>query len=163
LGSPEGRERLLGALRSVSEGFDVVLIDCPPALGALTRGALAWAEGVLIPLQCEFFAMEGLAEMLRVISTIQTSENPGLRYVRVLPTMFDAQLPFHQEVVQDLRKTLGETVCRTVVPRDVVLAEASSHGVPIVAYDCLSRAAHAYVQLTMEVLQHGGKASRKRP
>lgn len=139
---------------------DVVLVDCPPALGRLTREALSWSRLAIIPLQCEFFAMEGLAEILGVLEQIRDRSEDKSGESRILPTMFDASLPFHREVLADLRNSLGSKLLRTVIPRDVTLAESSSHGVPVLEYDCLSRATHGYVQLCREVLEHGGEATR---
>ena len=155
LASGPERTRFLEALTRVTLGYDEVLVDCPPALGGLTRATLAWADQVLVPLQCEFFAMEGLAQLLAVVEQVRATENDRLTMVGVLLTMFDPALPFHQEVVENLRGHLGERICRTIIPRDIALAEAASHGVPVVEYDCLSRGAFGYVELGKEILGHG--------
>jgi chromosome partitioning protein len=160
LASKEGRDRFMEALEEAAAPFDEVLVDCPPALGGLSRAALCWVDQVLVPIQCEFFAMEGLAQLLAVVEQVQAGENRKLRLAGVLLTMYDLSLPFHGEVVANLREHLKEKVLRTVIPRDVTLAEAASHGVPIVEYDCLSRGAFGYVELGKEILGHGGKKTR---
>lgn len=160
LASPEGRKRFIGDAELLCAPFDEVLVDCPPALGWLTRATLGWVNQVLVPIQCEFFAMEGLAQLLALVEKVRTGENEGLRLSGVLLTMFDPSLPFHGEVVENLREHLKEKVMHTVIPRDVALAEAASHGVPIVDYDCLSRGAFGYVELGKEILGHGGKKTR---
>ncbi len=157
LTTEDGRRCFLDALTEVTKFFDEVIVDCPPALGGLTRASLAWADQVLVPIQCEFFAMEGLAQLLAVVDQVRASENQDLKLAGVLLTMYDPELPFHREVVENLREHLGEKLLRTVIPRDVALAEAASHGVPVVEYDCLSRGAFGYVELGKEILGHGGK------
>jgi len=160
LGTVEGQKQFLYALEAISGPFDEVLVDCPPALGGLTRATLVWVDQVLVPIQCEFFAMEGLAQLLALVEQVRAVENQRLRLAGVLLTMYDPALPFHGEVVENLREHLKEKVMRTVIPRDVALAEAASHGVPIVDYDCLSRGAFGYVELGKEILGHGGKKTR---
>jgi chromosome partitioning protein len=155
LGTDAGRGQFLAALNAVSAPYDEVLVDCPPALGGITRTSLSWADRVLVPIQCEFFAMEGLAQILALIEEVQAGEGARLRLAGVLLTMFDPSLPFHREVVDNLRGHLGEKVCKTVIPRDIALAEAASHGVPAVEYDCLSRGAFGYLELGKEMLHHG--------
>jgi len=155
LATDEGMKRFRAGLDAAASGFDEVLMDCPPALGGLTRTALGWSDRVLVPIQCEFFAMEGLAQILAEIEDVRTNSNPGLRLAGVLLTMFDPDLPFHREVVENLRGHLGEKVCSTVIPRDIRLAEAASHGVPIVEYDGLSRGSFGYIELGKEMLSHG--------
>ncbi len=157
LATEEARRAFQDGLTEVSKHYDEVVVDCPPAMGGLTRTALGWADQVLIPIQCEFFAMEGLAQLLAVVEQIRIEENRDLRMGGVLLTMYDPELPFHREVVENLREHLGEKLLRTVIPRDVALAEAASHGVPVVEYDCLSRGAFGYVELGKEILGHAGK------
>ncbi|HEU4394957.1 MAG TPA: ParA family protein [Planctomycetota bacterium] len=160
LASPDARKRFVEGLDRVASGYKEVLLDCPPTLGGITRTALAWADRVLIPIQCEFFAMEGLATLLAVIEQVQQSDNPRLELAGVVVTMYDPSLEFHREVVENLREHLGEKVCRTVIPRDVVLAEAASHGLPSVEYQGLARGTFGYVELGKEILGHGGKKTR---
>ncbi|MHC4820148.1 MAG: ParA family protein [Planctomycetota bacterium] len=159
MGSLERRDAFLEALEAVSEGFEHVLVDCPPSMGGITRATLEWVDAVLVPIQCEFFAMEGLTQLLGIIEQVRQARNARLELAGVLLTMFDHGLPFHAEVVENLRGHLGDQVLHTVIPRDVRLAEASSHGVPIVPYDCLSRGAHGYLELGKEFLQHGRQAT----
>jgi chromosome partitioning protein len=156
LSTAEGRMRFRRALDTIAARYDEVVVDCPPAMGGITRTSLAWAGIVLVPIQCEFFAMEGLAQILAVIDQVRAEENPGLELGGVVLTMYDHQLPFHQEVVENIRNHLGERVCRTVIPRDVRLAEAASHGIPVVEYDGLSRGAFGYVELGKEILGNVG-------
>ncbi len=157
---PEERQRFFEALGKVAAGHDEVLLDCPPSMGGITRSTLAWVDEVLVPIQCEFFAMEGLTQILAVIDQVRAAENPRLVLAGVLLTMFDADLPFHREVVENVRQHLGEQVCSTVIPRDVGLAEAASHGVPLLDYDCLARGTFGYVELGKELLRHARKAPR---
>ncbi len=159
LAGADGRRAFVTALDDLAAGADWVVLDCPPALGWLTRVGLHWADLVIVPIQCEFFAMEGLAQVLALTDSVRSAENPRLRLAGVLLTMFNPELPFHHEVVADLRQNLGSRVLRTVIPRDVTLAETVSHGVPIVDYDCLSCGAYAYIELTREILEHGGEAT----
>lgn len=155
LSLPEVRERFLKSLDGLASGYDEVLFDCPPSMGGITRATLSWVDRVLVPIQCEFFAMEGLTQILSVIEQVQAAENPRLRLAGVVLTMFDPDLPFHLEVVENLRGHLEGKICRTVIPRDVALAEAASHGVPVVDYDCLSRGAYGYLELGKEMASHG--------
>jgi len=160
LAQEEGRKSFLAALEGVAAPYDEVVIDRPPSMGGITRATLAWVDQVLVPIQCEFFAMEGLTQILAVVDQVRATENPRLTLAGVLLTMYDPSLPFHQEVVENLRGHLKERVCRTIIPRDVSLAEASSHGVPVVDYDWLGIGAFAYIELGKELLPHGGKATR---
>jgi chromosome partitioning protein len=160
LAREEGRQRFLEALETLSGGHDEVLLDCPPSMGGITRSTLGWVDRVLVPIQCEFFAMEGLAQILAVIDQVRGSENPGLALAGVVLTMFDPRLPFHQEVLENLRGHLDGRLCRTIIPRDVALAEAASHGVPVVDYDCLSLGAYGYLELGKEMNRHGGETTR---
>jgi len=155
LADPSIRERFRATLEGLSGSYDDVLFDCPPSMGGITRTTLSWVDRVLVPIQCEFFAMEGLTQILSVIEQVRTEENPRLELAGVVLTMFDAQLPFHLEVVENLRAHLEGKICRTIIPRDVALAEAASHGVPVVDYDCLSLGAYGYLELGKEMTHHG--------
>ncbi len=139
----------LGASLSV---YDTVLVDCPPSLGALTRTALATSDEVLIPIQCEYFAMEGLAQMIEVIRQVMGGENTRLEFGGILLTMYQPELDLTAEIEREVRDFFGDVVFRTVVPRDVALAEAPSHGVPILNYAPRSQGTRAYVELCQEVL-----------
>ncbi|HEV2972622.1 MAG TPA: ParA family protein [Pirellulales bacterium] len=135
-------------------GYDFVLIDCPPSLGQLTRMALANSTEVIMPIQCEYFAMEGLAQMIEVIRRVM-SEQPGrLQFGGIVLTMYDHTLELTHEVEQEVRDFFGEIVYFTIIPRDVAVSEAPSHGKPVLDYAPRSRGAYAYVELCMEVLDH---------
>ena len=139
-------------LSSGMKAFDYVLIDCPPSLGPLTRTALANSTEVLMPIQCEFFAMEGLAQMIEVIRDVM-SESPGrLRFGGILLTMVDPTLELTREVDNEVREFFGEIVFHSVIPRDVAVAEAPSHGLSVLDYEPRARGSRAYMELCMEVL-----------
>lgn len=149
-----GREqRLAMALRPVRERYDFILIDCPPALNMLTVNALVAADGVIIPMQCEYFALEGLSALLDTIEQIRETVNPDLKVEGLLRTMFDPRNNLSNDVSAELVEHFGERVYRTVIPRNVRLAEAPSHGLPILQYDRSSRGALAYLALAGEMLR----------
>lgn len=131
--------------------FDVVLIDCPPSLSLLTVNALVAAHSVLVPLQSEFFALEGLSQLLLTIRDVRRSANPNLRIEGIVLTMYDGRNNLAQQVEADARENLGELVFNTVIPRNVRLSEAPSHALPVLAYDGASRGAEAYRALTSEI------------
>lgn len=142
------RDRLMGEVN----GFDAVLIDCPPSSGALTRAALAASTEVLMPVQCEYYAMEGLTRMIRVIADVMKKWPGRLEFGGILLTMFDSQLELTEEVDAEVREFFGEIVYETVIPRDVRVAEAPSHGLSVLDYSPRARGSRAYVELCMEVL-----------
>ncbi|TVS00761.1 MAG: ParA family protein [Rhodobacteraceae bacterium] len=142
-------------------GFDYCLIDCPPSLNLLTVNALVAADSVLVPLQSEFFALEGLSHLLLTIREIRQSANPGLRIEGVVLTMHDQRNNLSQQVENDARETLGEVIYQTVIPRNVRLSEAPSHAVPIITYDSGSTGARAYRALANEFLENN-EEQRKR-
>ena len=143
------RQHLAGGLNS----YDFVLIDCPPSLGQLTRVALAYSNEVLMPIQCEYFAMEGLTQMIEVIRLVM-GQNPGrLKFGGILLTMYDHALELTREVDEEVRDFFGEIVFRTVIPRDVAVSEAPSHSLSVLDYAPRARGARAYAQLCMEVLE----------
>jgi chromosome partitioning protein len=150
---PERERRLRRALAAISGEFDVVFLDCPPAVGLLTVNALAAADGVLVPIQCEYYALEGLSQLLATIDLVRDHLNPGLRLAGVLMTMFDARTTLSSDVVREVRGYLGQAVYDTVIPRSVRLAEAPSHGRPVVRYSPESRGAQAYHQLAREFVE----------
>lgn len=156
----EREKRLCRALNGVHDRFEYVLIDSPPSLGLLTLNALTAANGVLIPLQCEFFALEGLTQLLRTIRRIKQNLNPDLSIEGVLLTMFDARTLLSQQVADEVRRHFEGTVFTTVIPRTVRLSEAPSHGLPILLYDPRSRGAQAYRTLAEELLDHATQGSR---
>ena len=134
-------------------GYDYILIDCPPALGLLTLNALVAADAVLVPLQCEFYAMEGLSHLLRTIDIISRNFNPGLKLQGVVLTMYDRRNALSRQVEEEVRAHLGDKVYQNVIPRNVRISEAPSHGKPVLIYDFRSTGAQAYIQLAREVLQ----------
>jgi chromosome partitioning protein len=148
-----GREiRLKRQLEAVRTDFDYVLIDCPPSLGVLTLNALAAADSVLIPIQCEFYALDGLTQLLDTIKAVRATVNANLQLEGLLRTMFDPRNNLGSDVSNQLEKHFGDKVFRAVVPRNVRLAEAPSHGQPIIQYDKSSRGAAAYLALAEELV-----------
>jgi chromosome partitioning protein len=146
-------ERLRDLLRSARDEYEYIFIDCPPSLGLLTLNALVAADAVLIPLHCEYFALEGLADLVGTMRRVRASLNPGLEIEGVLLTMFDERTNLGQQVAKDVRQFFQEKVFRTVIPRNVRLGEAPSHGMPVILYDPKSRGAEAYRALAREVLE----------
>jgi len=149
----EGRELLLRrALESVKDAYDFVIVDCPPSLGLLTVNGLAAADGVLIPVQCEYYALEGLGQLMRVVELVRRRLNPALRLEGVLLTMFDGRTNLAIQVVEEVKKHFRNKVYRVIVPRNVRLSEAPSHGKPVVLYDARCRGAEVYRELAREVM-----------
>jgi chromosome partitioning protein len=144
--------RLQQALAEAREGFDFVLLDCPPAVGLLTVNALTAADAVLIPIQCEYYALEGLSQLLSTINLVRDNLNPRLRLAGVLLTMYDARTTLSADVAAEVRRHLGASVFEAIVPRSVRLAEAPSYGRPIARYSPESRGAQAYQALATEFL-----------
>ncbi len=150
----EDREYFLSkALEPVSSSFDFILVDCPPALGLITMNAMCWAEKVVIPMQCEYFAMEGLNMLMRTISSVRKSINPGLEILGILFTMYTKRARLNSEVVEDITNYFPQLVFKTIIPRSIRLAEAPSHGMPINIYDASNSGAKAYAALAKEVIQ----------
>jgi chromosome partitioning protein len=153
----ERREfRLRDALTPLRDRFRYIVLDCPPALDLLTLNALVAADAVLIPMQAEYFALEGVSELLDTIERIRAGLNPGLTIEGVVLTMFDDRTNLAQQVTAELSRYFGEKLCRTTIPRNVRLAEAPSHGKPALIYDPRSRGAESYIQLAKEILERGG-------
>ncbi len=146
-------ERLRALLDPMREQFDYIFIDCPPSLGLLTLNALVAADAVLIPLHCEYFALEGLADLVGTMRRVRAAFNPALDIEGVLLTMFDERTNLGQQVANDVRQFFKDKVFRTVIPRNVRLGEAPSHGMPVILYDVKSRGAEAYLALAREVLE----------
>ena len=138
------------------EMFDYIIIDCPPSLGILTKNALTAANSVIIPVQCEFFALEGIMQLLSTIMLAQKDLNPSLDIEGVLLTMLDARTNLGLEVVEDIKSYFKERVYDTIIPRLVKLSESPSHGKPIIAYDSTSRGTQAYLNLAKEVIERNG-------
>jgi chromosome partitioning protein len=149
----ENREgRLRSRLLPVKDRYDFILIDCPPALDLLTLNALVAADSVLIPIQCEFFALEGLSQLLDTIDRIRDSFQHSLKIEGVLLTMYDDRTNLTRQVAEDLKEFFGDEVFKTVIPRSIRLAEAPSHGKPILLYDVRSKGAESYIKLAKEIL-----------
>ena len=149
--------QLKNHLDQVRDSFDYVIIDCPPSLGLITTNALTASNSVIIPVQCEFFALEGIMQLLNTIMLAQKSLNPELDIEGVLLTMLDSRTNLGFEVVEDIRKFFKERVYNTIIPRLIRLTEAPSHGEPIIAYDPKSRGSEAYINLAKEVIERNGK------
>lgn len=155
------RETRLGnAIAEIDDDFDIVLIDCPPSLGLLTVNALTAAREVLIPIQCEYYALEGLSQLLRNVELVSANLNPDLKVTGVVLTMYDGRTKLSKEVAEQVREYFGEVAFDTVIPRSVRLSEAPSYGEPIEAFDPMSRGAIAYRQLGREFLERHGKEKR---
>ena len=149
-------EQLKLCLADVKDSFDYIIIDCPPSLTKITTNALAASNSVIIPVQCEFFALEGITQLLKTIMISQKSLNPTLDIEGVLLTMLDSRTNLGFEVVEDIRSFFKEKVYNTIIPRLVRLTEAPSHGEPIIAYDPKSRGSEAYMNLAKEVIERNG-------
>jgi len=149
---PRREERLRALLSSARDSFDYAFIDCPPSLGLLTLNALVAADAVLIPLHCEYFALEGLADLVGTLRRVRSLLNPSLDIEGVLLTMFDERTNLGQQVAADVRGFFKEKVFQTVIPRNIRLGEAPSHGMPVMLYDVKSRGAEAYFALAREVI-----------
>jgi chromosome partitioning protein len=149
--------RLRRALESVRENFDFIVLDCPPALDLLTLNALVAADSVLIPMQAEYFALEGVSELLDTIERLRQSFNPGLAIEGVVLTMYDERTILAQQVTQELKKHFGEKLLETIIPRNVRLAEAPSYGKPALLYDVRSRGAESYIRLAKELMARAPK------
>jgi chromosome partitioning protein len=148
-------QRLKRALTPVASEYDFVLIDCPPSLDILTVNALIAANSVLIPIQCEYFALEGVSELMETIKQIRKLKNPGLEIEGVVSTMFDERTNLSNQVMEDLGRFFGKQLLSTVIPRNIRLGEAPSHGRPILLYDAKSKGAESYIRLAKEIINHG--------
>ncbi|HEX9943988.1 MAG TPA: ParA family protein [Thermoanaerobaculia bacterium] len=153
VGEEGWEKRLKAVLSGVAGRYDTILLDCPPSLGHLTVSALVAADGVLVPLQCEYFALEGITELLANVKRIQGSLNPRLAIAGILLTMYDDRTNLSRDVAGEIRSHFAGKVYDTVVPRNIRLAEAPSHGLPIFQYDIKSRGAEAYLALAREFLR----------
>ncbi|MFQ5544635.1 MAG: ParA family protein [Acidiferrobacterales bacterium] len=152
----ERRESCLReALPSIDGEYDYILVDCPPALNLLTINALVAAQAVIIPMQCEYYALEGLTALLNIIRKIRRSLNPTLKIEGLIRTMFDPRNNLDNEVSAQLKEHFGDKLYRTIIPRNVRLAEAPSHGKPVISYDVQSKGAQAYLALAGEILRRG--------
>ena len=151
--------RLRNALESVKDDYDFIFIDCPPSLNMLTINALVAADAVIIPMQCEYYALEGLTALLETIEKIRKFLNPHLRVEGLLRTMYDPRNNLANQVSAQLLEHFGDKVYRTIIPRNVRLAEAPSHGMPVIKYDRASKGSLAYLALAGEMLNREGKAA----
>ena len=143
-------------IKDVVDEFDYIIIDCPPSLNVLTVNAMTAADSVIVPIQCEFYALEGLSQLLYTINLVKERLNPDLVMDGVVFTMYDARTNLSLQVVEDVRKNLKQNIFATIIPRNVRLAEAPSHGLPICLYDNKSAGAEAYDDLALEVLENDG-------
>ena len=150
----EGREvRLKDALNELADQYDFILIDCPPALSLLTLNGLCAANGVVVPMQCEYFALEGLSDLVNTIKQVHANLNPDLKIIGLLRVMFDARVTLQQQVSEQLNIHFGDKVFKTIIPRNVRLAEAPSFGLPGIIFDRSSRGAQAYIDFAGEMVQ----------
>jgi chromosome partitioning protein len=158
----EKREyKLREVLKTVKADYDFIIIDCPPSLGLLTLNALTAADSLLVPIQCEYYALEGVTELFDTLARIRRVLNPSLTIEGLLLTMYDERTNLSSAVASDLRDFYGQQVLETVIPRNVRLAEAPSYGKPIILYDIRSKGAESYLQLAKEVMAHDKKSSRQ--
>jgi chromosome partitioning protein len=155
----EREKRLRKALDSVREKYDFILVDCPPSLGLLTLNTLAAADSVLIPIQCEFYALQGLTQLLNTVTLVQQNLNPRLQIEGVLLTMYDQRLNLSKQVADEAKEYFGDRVYAATIPRNVRLAEAPSFGKPIVVYDILSAGAQSYLGLAQEIISRDGNSN----
>lgn len=144
--------RMKNALERIKHNYDYVIIDCPPSLGLLTINALTAASSVMIPVQCEFYALEGITMLMNTIQLVQRNLNPALKLEGVVMTMFDSRTNLAQDVVEEVKKYFKTKMYKTIVPRNVRLSEAPSHGMPVIDYDSKSKGAQVYMELAQEVI-----------
>jgi len=154
-GSERRDFRLKRALQGVRNEYDYIYIDCPPSLGLLTINAMAAADSILIPIQCEYYALEGLSQLMHTITLIKRGINPSLRLEGILLTMFDGRTNLSIQVVDEVKKHFRRQMYRTIIPRNIRLSEAPSYGKPVIMYDARSRGAEVYQDLAKEVLERG--------
>ncbi len=152
---PDREQKLKQLLAGLPDDFEFVIIDCPPSLGFLTINALVASDFLIIPLQCEYFAMEGLSQLLNTVRLVQNRLNPGLTLSGILLTMFDTRNRLSHRVEEEVRKYFAGKVFQTIIPRNVRLSESPSHGLPVLLYDITSRGAVSYMELAREILNNG--------
>jgi chromosome partitioning protein len=150
-------QRLRKLLEPIKKDFDFILIDCPPSLGILTLNALCAADSVLVPIQCEYFALEGLADLIDTLRRVQHQMNPNLAMEGILLTMYDDRTNLSKQVREDLSKHFGDSLLKTMIPRNIRLGEAPSFGKPVLLYDIKSKGAEAYLRLAREIIAHGNE------
>ena len=150
-------KRLKGALAGVAGDYDFVLIDCPPSLNLLTLNGLCCAHGVVVPMQCEYFALEGLSDLVNTIKQVHANLNPELQLIGLLRIMFDPRITLQQQVSEQLKAHFGDKVFNTVIPRNVRLAEAPSYGLPGVVFDPASKGAQSFIEFSQEMVNRIGR------
>lgn len=146
-------ERLKTAIQAVDTNFDFVLVDCPPSLSMLTLNGLCAADGVIVPMQCEYFALEGVTDLVNTIKQVHANMNPRLQIIGLLRVMFDPRITLQQQVSDQLKEHFGDKVFETVIPRNVRLAEAPSHGLPAVVFDPLAKGSKAFIKFAEEIVR----------
>jgi chromosome partitioning protein len=157
VGTDEREYRLRKKLLPIKPQYDYVFLDCPPSLGFLTLNALTASDGVLVPLQCEYYALEGLSQLLKTVKAVKRSLNPSLELAGIVLTMYDARNNLSLQVTEEVRRHFKEAVLQTVIPRNVRLSEAPSYGKPALLYDVRSTGAQSYLALARELIQRGAK------
>jgi chromosome partitioning protein len=155
VGMEEKEKQLRNLLNSLDRHYDFIVIDCPPSLGVMTVNALVASDYLIVPLQCEYFALEGLGYLLNTVKLVKAQLNPHLVLGGILLTMFDQRNLLSHRVTDDVRKHFGDKVFKTVIPRNVRLSESPSHGLPIILYDIKSRGALAYMEMAQEIIRGG--------
>ncbi|HTY10129.1 MAG TPA: AAA family ATPase [Bacteroidota bacterium] len=160
---PHREKKMRGALESVRSMYEYIIIDCPPSLGLITLNALTAADAILIPVQCEYYALEGLGQLLNTITMVKKNLNPPLDIEGVLMTMFDSRLRLSNQIVDEVKKYFGEKVFTTIISRNVRLSEAPSFGKPILLYDALSSGTRNYIDLAQEVLKRNQRSAASSP
>jgi chromosome partitioning protein len=161
LSGKEGREKILNSMMNlIRDKYRYIFIDCPPSLGLLTLNALVAADSVIIPVQCEYYALEGLGLLTKTLRLVRSSFNPNLEIEGIILTMFDPRNNLSREVATEVKKYFGDKVYDTVIPRNVTLGEAPSHGKPILLYDVRSKGAQSYLSLAKEILNENGIRQR---
>ncbi|MFA5597906.1 MAG: AAA family ATPase [Pusillimonas sp.] len=158
----EREQQLKGAIEKVIDDYDFVLIDCPPTLSLLTLNGLAGAQGVIIPMQCEYFALEGLSDLVNTVKRVHRNINPDLQLIGLLRVMFDTRVTLQQQVSAQIEHHFGDRVFKAIVPRNVRLAEAPSHGMPGIVYDKSSRGAKAYIEFANELVKRVKSDAKKK-
>jgi chromosome partitioning protein len=162
MNEPEREQRLKSLLEPIRSHFNYIIIDCPPSLGLLTLNALCAADSVLVPIQCEYFALEGLADLMETLRRIQQKLNPKLALEGIVLTMFDERTNLSRQVREDISKHFGSSLLKTVIPRNIRLGEAPSYGKPVLLYDIKSKGAEAYLHLAREIISHGNQKKGSR-
>ena len=153
IGAKEANYRLASALEDIQDQYDVILIDCPPSLELLTLNGLSAADSILVPVQCEYYALEGLSDLMNTLRMVKRKLNPRLEIFGVALTMFDGRTKVHNQVLGDLKEHFGDMVFNTIIQRNIRLSEAPSHGKPIILYDVICNGTTNYLNLAKEVLE----------